>query len=202
MTEMTKAPERKLRHGKTGHPGAGGLPIDLDAEAGTCIDNPRRRVERPSAASWPLKVENVSPLAWWRSLPSDAFSDAEYLLLVASLAQTAVLRGGDDLAAALAGNPAAAIDTAFSMMPIEAITLTADIAMTALLRCALDRHAAAALVLAQIIGLTNLDYFATELAASWCAFGLRHSTNPRKFGEAVVKLRAVFSEHTDNGGAA
>jgi hypothetical protein len=36
-------------------------------------------------------------------------------------------------------------------MPVEAMTLKVDIAMTALLQCVLERNAAAALVLAQIL---------------------------------------------------
>jgi len=69
-------------------------------------------------------------------------------------------------------------------MPVEKMTLRADVAMTALLRCALERNAAAALVLAQVLGLTDLAHsHATELAASWLAYGRRCSDNPRKFGE-------------------
>ena len=96
-----------------------------------------------------------------------------------TLEQIDVLPGGDDIAAALEGDAAAAIGFAFSLMPIEKMTLRADIAMTALLRCALERNAAAALVLAQVLGLTNLGHpLATELATSWLAYGRRHSNNP------------------------
>ena len=134
-------------------------------------------------------------MAWWRTLPSDAFGDAERLLLLATLEQIDVLHGGDDFAAALEGDPSAAIGVAFSMMPIEAMTLKADIAMTALLQCALERNAAAALVLAQVLGLTDLGHsFATELAASWLAYGRRFSDDPRKFSKAETVLLAAFRE--------
>jgi hypothetical protein len=73
-----------------------------------------------------------------------------------------VLRGGDDFAAALKGDPAAAIAATFSMMPIEEMTLKADVAMTALLRCALEGNAAAALVLAQVRTRSG-----TPSASSW-----------------------------------
>jgi hypothetical protein len=152
---------------------------------------------------WPLKADDTPPLAWWRTLPSDAFSDAERLLLPATLEQIDVLHGGADFAAALKGDPAAAIGVAFSLMPVEEMTLRADIAMTALLRCALERNAAAALVLAQVLGLTDLGHsHATELAASWLAYGRRCSDNPRKFGEAETVLLTAFRErHRYDGDA-
>lgn len=111
-----------------------------------------------------------------------------------------VLRGGDDPAAALCGDPAAAIGVAFTLMPIEEFTLEVDIAMTALLRCALERNAAAALVLAQIVGLTEFEHeFATELAASWYVHGRRHSANPRQFSEAEAVLLSAFRQRHRDG---
>ena len=89
-SDATKGPERKLLH-----------------------EGPR------GATPWPLKADDTSPLAWWRTLPSDAFGDAERLLLLTTLEQIDVLHGGDDFAAALKGDPAAAIGVAFSLMPIE-----------------------------------------------------------------------------------
>ena len=90
------------------------------------------------------------------------------MLLVATLEGIGVLRGSNDLAAALNGETAAAISVAFSLMPIEAFTLEVDIAMTALVRCALAPNASAALVLAQIVGLTEFEHgLAIELASSW-----------------------------------
>ena len=140
----------------------------------------------------------------WRGggrCPPEAFHDADHLLLETTLEQIDVLPGSDDIAAALEGDAAAAIGFAFSLMPIEKMTLRADIAMTTLLRCALERNAAAALVLAQVLGLTNLGHsHATELATSWLAYGRRHSTDPRRFGEAEVVLCEAFREHQGNDG--
>ena len=104
---------------------------------------------------------------------------------------------------ALTGDAAAAIGVAFSLMPIEENNLTIDIAMTALCRCALAPNAAAALVLAQVIGLTDLDHgLATELAASWCTHGRRHSSNPGKFSQAETVLLAAFrGRHRDGESA-
>lgn len=200
MTENTKLPERKCRHGGSRHAGAGSPLVitqkPIAARAG--IDNTAWRIKRPADQPWPLKAEDTSPLQWWRTLPSGAFRDAEQLLLLAMLERIRVLRGGDDLAAALGGDLAAAIGVAFSLMPIEEFTLEVDIAMTALLRCAVERDATAALVMAQIVGLTDLGHgFATELAASWFAYGRKHSANPYKFSQAEEVLLAAFRERQD-----
>lgn len=127
----------------------------------------------------------------------------ERSLLLSTLRQISVLHADDGVAAALGGDPAAAIGVALSLMPIEEINLPADIVMTALLRCALYRNAAAALVLAQVLGLSDLDHpFATELSASWYTHGLRHSTDPRKFSEAEATLLAAFRERDETGRSA
>src|ERR1700681_3289419 len=31
-------------------------------------------------SSWPFRPEDVTPLAWWRTMPADLFGDAEHLL--------------------------------------------------------------------------------------------------------------------------
>jgi hypothetical protein len=85
-------------------------------------------------------------------------------------------------------------------MPIEELTLKADIAMTALLLCALERNAAAALVLAQVLGLTDLGHsFATELAASWLIYGRRYAADPYKFYEAETVLLEAFRDRRRYG---
>lgn len=149
---------------------------------------------------WPFKLEDTVPLAWWRSLPSDAFRDAEHLALSATLERISVLHGDDKFAVALEGDAAAAIAVALSLMPIERITLQTDIAMSALLRCALDRSAAAALVLSQILGLTDLGHgLSIELAASWFAHGRRNAADPRKFSQAETALVAAFRARRRDG---
>jgi hypothetical protein len=145
-----------------------------------------------SACPWPFRAEDSTPLAWWRTLESHTFGDAERLLLEATLEQIEVLHGGGDFAAALKGGPAAAIGVVLSLMPIEEMTLKVDIAMTSLLRCVLERNAASALVLAQVLGLTDLGHsYARELAVSWLAHGRRCSNNPRKFSEAETVLESI-----------
>lgn len=182
-SDEAQAPERKLQHDG---------PRGFSARC-TCVDNPVQGM--PHAHLWPLMADDISPLAWWRTLPEEAFRDAERLLLLATLEQIEMAHGGDDFAAALKGDAAAAIGVAFTLMPIEEMTLKVDIAMTALLRCALERNAAAALVLAQVLGLTDLGHsYAVELAASWLVYGRRCSDNPRKFRKAETVLLAAFRE--------
>jgi hypothetical protein len=204
--DTRKVPERKLRHSRLDHDGAGGVPLPTTRKppaATTNIDNTAWLIKRSPDQRWPLRAEDTSPLQWWRTLSSDEFRDAEQLLLRATLQRIRVLRGNDQLTAALGGDPAAAIDVAFTLMPIETFTLKVDIAMTALARCAIDRSAAAALVMAQIIGLTEFDHgLAMGLAASWYARGRRYSSDPGKFSNAGTVLLAAILERQHCGGEA
>jgi len=154
-------------------------------------DNPFWYVK--GAAPWPYKPEDSSVLMWWRRLPIGLFQETERSLLLATLRQLSVIGANEDVAAALKGDPAAAVRAALSLMPIEHITLTVDIAMTALVRTALDRSSTSALVMTQVILLTELGHeFATGLAASWFAYGRQCSSDPRKFSEAEEPLLAAF----------
>jgi hypothetical protein len=199
--DKKKVPERKLRHGLPHHDDAAGFPRATALKpiaASTDIGNTAWPIKWPSHQHWPLRAAETSPLQWWRMLPSDAFRDAEQPLLLATLERIRVLRGSDDLTAALGGDPAAAIDIAFSLMPIETFTLEVDLAMTAL-----ARSAAASLVMAQIIGLTEFDHgLALDLAASWYVHGRRCSTDPGKFSEAETVLLAAILERRHGGGDA
>jgi hypothetical protein len=145
---------------------------------------------------WPLKAEDSSPLVWWRKLPPDSIRDPDRELLRTTLRRLGVLHGDNELSAALHGDADAAIGTALAVMPTSAITLQIDIAMSTLLNSALNRHAASALVMAQVVGLTDLGHpFAIPLAACWFDYGLMHSADPDKFGAAKAVLRAAFREH-------
>jgi len=165
--------------------------------------NLSKRREPENGAPLPQRLDRGHPLGWWRTMRPDLFGDAECLLVRSALDGLAVLGADKDFSAALKGDAAAAIGVAFSLMPVEEMTLRADIAMTALLRCALERNAAAALVLAQVLGLTDLGHsHATELAASWLAYGRHYSDNPRKFSKAETVLLTAFRErHRCDGDA-
>jgi hypothetical protein len=149
---------------------------------------------------WPFKAKTCSPLTWWRQLPPEAFGDTERLQLVDTIGRIGVLRGGADIAAAMRGDATAAIGAVLDLMPVGEMTLQIDITMTALVCAALDGSAAGALVVAQVIGLTDLGHeLNIELAAAWLAHGKRYSAEPDKFSDAEVVLMAVFEEHRNNG---
>lgn len=148
---------------------------------------------------WPLSSQDAPPLAWWRTLPSDKFRDAEKLLLLVTLERIAVLRGTGELYAAQRGDAAAAIAAALSVMPIQDFTLEVDITMTALLRCAVEGDSAAALVLANVLGRTDLD-LATELSASWFAQHIERSPHRRSFSAEEASLLTELRERYDGKG--
>lgn len=159
----------------------------------------QRETIAPADRPWPLRSQDANPLAWWRWLPSHKLRDAEVLLIDAALERIVVLRTSEDLRAALRGDAAAAIAAAFSLLPIEELKPEADIAMTALLRCALNGNPAAALALACILGRTDLTHpFATELAASWHAnnspYRARFSVEEAALTEAIHEYFAAAEE--------
>jgi hypothetical protein len=205
MTDATKVPERKLRHQQARRADRAYvlLPAERERNAQSIpVDDLTSRIKMPKRP-WPFKATDITPLQWWRTLPPDAFRDAEQLLLRTTIEQIGLLHGGADLAAALAGDTAAAIDGALSLMPIAEITLTIDIAMTALCRCALAPNATAALVVAQIVGLPALDHgHAIDLASSWSAYGRRYASDRHKFRQAEAVLLSAFRERQRDGDSA
>ena len=136
----------------------------------------------PAPRAWPFNPEDTFPLAWWRTLPANLFRDAETPLVSATLDQIEVLSGSHTFAAALRGDTAAAITTALALMPIEETTLEVDLAMTAVVRGAVDGNAVAPVVRSDVIGHAALDHsFATELSPSWLAHHPCHSPHRRRF---------------------
>jgi hypothetical protein len=111
MSKSTKVPERKLRQ-EDGNVVETGLSSGGPSPAGDSSDdvsgNPDLTLPQPANRPWPFNREDASPLAWWRTLPSEALRDTERLLLLATLEQIDVLHGGDDFTAALEGDPSAA----------------------------------------------------------------------------------------------
>jgi hypothetical protein len=57
--------------------------------------------------AWPFTPEDTAPLAWWRTLPSDLWRDAEALLAYATLDEIGIVGGSSAFAAALCGCTAA-----------------------------------------------------------------------------------------------
>jgi hypothetical protein len=206
MTDATEVPERKPRHREAREPDAGTCTL-LAAEPArdaqfVPVDNIPWPVKTPKRL-WPFEASDVTALQWWRTLPPDMFRHAEQALLRTTLDRIALLRGDDDFAAALAGNATAAIDVALFLMPITEITLSVDIAMTAMCRSALAPNATAALVMAQIAGLTHLGHeHAVELATSWSAYGRRYVDDQEKYREAEAVLLTAFQTRQREGESA
>jgi hypothetical protein len=151
---------------------------------------PRPHDWEPS--SWPFRPEDVTPLAWWRTMPADLLGRAEHLLLREVIGKIGVLKGREWISA-MCGDVAASVEIALATLPIGTITLEVDLAMTTLTLVALGGSAAAALVLSQVLQRVSLDHpFARELSVSWLGFNLRPAMGATK---QPVKL------HTRRNGA-
>lgn len=149
---------------------------------------------------WPFKREEHSTLAWWRALPADSFGSADHEHLRKALRKISILHVDEGFAAALRGETYAAIGAALAAMPISEITLQVEIVMTSLLSAAPNRNAVACLVLAQVVGLTDLDHpLSVAIAGSWLSYGMRHSSDPDKFGEAAAIFWREFENPQDAG---
>ncbi|WP_156936955.1 hypothetical protein [Bradyrhizobium sp. WSM2254] len=170
MSNKMEMPARERRHQD--------LPLPTSDSPG-----PARNISRPSISGWPITAQDVSRLAWWRTLPSDLLRDAEQQLVIDTLDTICVMDRHDEFAAALRDDATSAVGVALSLMPIHQETLTVDIAMTALLRCALAGDATAAMVVANLLHRVELDHpFATELSAFWCGRAASHS------GEGALRV--------------
>jgi hypothetical protein len=155
MSKNTKLPARERRH------------QGLAVQTSDAFD-PAWNIFRPATSGWPFTPQDFPPLAWWRTLPSNLLRDAEHLLVIGTLDTIFVMDRHNEFAAALSGDAAAAVGVALSLQPIHEVTLTVDIAMTALLRCALGGDGTAILVLANLLRRVKLDHrLAAELSASW-----------------------------------
>jgi hypothetical protein len=127
-----------------------------------------------------------NPLSSWRTLRALDFSFHDLTSMRALLAKTTLL-GQPKWAAAVAGDGPAAVAVAISFIPAGQITPSLDLAMTALIACAIEGDPGAAIVASNILrhlpGATPSHH---QIATSWfvsnlatCAF--------RKAGGAVTK---------------
>lgn len=127
-----------------------------------------------------------NPLASWRTIRALDFGFSDVKSMRALLART-TLFGQPKWAAAVRGDGAAAVGVAISFIPAEKITPSLDLAMTALIACAIEGDLGAAIVASNILrhlpGATRRHH---QIATSWfvsnmatCAF--------RKPGRAATK---------------
>jgi len=149
--------------------------------------------------AWPYCAEDGHPLGWWRMLPPHLFGDAERLLVGSSLEGLAVIGGGQDFVAALKGDAAAAISVVLSLVPLREVTLQADIAMTALLSCALNGYPTAVLALSHILGRAQWgDPGAEELGLAWLDRHIAHPMAPEQFAAIEAALAAAFAPEEEH----
>lgn len=131
-------------------------------------------------SSSPFGPTDVTPLEWWRTMPADHLGHAQRQFLGKTLDKVRLMQDRRWLSA-MHGDVAASIAVAVATLPIDQITLEVDLAMTALMLCALDRSAGAALVLAHMLRHAPLDHpLAQELSASWLALDPRRALNAKK----------------------
>ena len=107
------------------------------------------------------------PLSLWRTLRAVQF-EATDLTAIRLLLAKLVLFDRPKWRDAIAGDAAAAIAVAVSFLPIDNVTHQVDLAMTALIRCAIEGDLAAAIVVANILRrLPGSAPSHRQIATSW-----------------------------------
>jgi hypothetical protein len=135
--------------------------------------------------AWPIRLDDVTPLEWWRTMPANHLGEGPQRVLCEMLDKVSLVKRRQWLSA-LCGDAAASIAVAIEAMPINRITLEVDLMMTALMVCALNGNAGAVLILAHILHRAPLDHpFAQELSTSWLALNLRRARHMQKRPIAV-----------------
>lgn len=130
------------------------------------------KIGQETQVLWPFHLSDVTPLAWWRTMPADHLGDVELTQLRATMEKISVMKDHQWLSS-LRGDAPASIANAIAAMPIDRVTLEVDLSMSALALCALEGSAGAALVLSHILRRTPLDHpFRRDLAASWLMLNL------------------------------
>jgi hypothetical protein len=141
----------------------GGTPKKRGEFSGT----PRGSEQHPADVGHDLVDSAIYPLSLWRTLRAAEF-EAPSLVAIRSLLAKTVLFGQPKWPAAVAGDTAAAIAVAASFMPIDNVTFQVDLAMTALIRCAVEGDLAAAIVVANILRhLPGCSPSHRQIATSW-----------------------------------
>ncbi len=150
---------------------------------------PTRNRPRPhdwQPSSWPFRPEDVTPLAWWRTMPADLLGEAEHLVLRDVISKIGVLKGREWISA-MRGDAAASVEIALGILPISKVTLEVDLAMTVLTLVALGGNAGCALVLSRVLQGVCLEHpFAKELSVSWLGLNLRRAMDAKN---PSVRLR-------------
>jgi hypothetical protein len=152
---------------------------------------------RRAQAPWPFNLVDVTPLEWWRTMPADHLGETQRHHLLATMKKICVMKDHQWLSA-LRGDAPASIAIAIGAMPIDQVTLEVDLTMSALVLCALDGSAGAALVLSHILRRTALDHsFGKDLSATWLVFNLYRALNAKGLF-AKPRVRSETSKAPNN----
>lgn len=182
------------------HAGEGGAPVGISIACCGTLKPPREGGDaKLLETSSPVvrALLQIAPLRWWRSMPADTCRAAEYLAIRCALDEVATLIEGAEVEPALRGDVDAAIALVLTLMPIRRLGgIRTDIAMTAVLRLALEGESRCALVLAYVIDRAEPDpHGADLLCASWFEFRCGHAALRGGFAEgerAVLNALRAF----------
>jgi len=110
-------------------------------------------VHKPAAAARRAGTRRAparNPLTAWRTVRAGKFTSEDLVAIKEMLSKTALL-GDPRWDEAVAGDVPSAVAVAVSFLPIDVITLQVDLALTALVRFAIEGDPAAAIVLSNIL---------------------------------------------------
>jgi hypothetical protein len=127
----------------------------------------RRGGTHASDARHGFLASAIYPLSLWRTLRANEFEASDLAAIEGLLAKT-VLFGQPKWRDAVAGDVPAAVAVAVSLLPIDNVTFQVDLAMTALIRGAIEGDFAAAIVVANILRhLPGSMLLHRRIATSW-----------------------------------
>ncbi len=115
------------------------------------------------------QIGTRNPLSSWRTLRAMQFSSDDVTSMRTLLAKTSLF-GQPKWAVAASGDAPAAVAVAVSFIPVDEITSSLDLAMTALITCAIEGDPGAAIVASNMLrNLPDASPLHRQVAASWFA---------------------------------
>jgi hypothetical protein len=138
-----------------------------------------RRAAREAAH----ETQNLSPLAWWRTMKAETFDAATAVVMREAISTIAIIDEPTWRAAA-DGNAAAATGLALRLHPDRATPLAFDLVMTAVAACAAEGDATACLVMSRVVprrrGTGKKE---ARIATSWLVRTSASALDGRREGE-------------------
>jgi hypothetical protein len=144
-------------------------------------------------------ASEIYPLSLWRTLRAEEFEAPDLAAIRRLLAKT-VLFGQPKWPGAVAGDAAAAIAVAASFLPINNVTFQVDLAMTALISCAVEGDLASAIVVANILRhLPGSAPSHRQIATSWFVSNLAIASRRTRRCKSETPSDALCPEIMTNG---